>query len=103
MRLGPVEDCPDGYPRLGAFLSSDQNFTLYRGFSYLHSRVLLDLQVDLARLERELDRRDKEDEANGDRRRLRCLDRDRARGRSEERSRQTILAEIKSKLVEYGQ
>lgn len=103
MSSDPVEDCPEGYPRLAAFLSSDQNFTLYRGFSYLHSRVLLDLQEDIACLERELDRRDKEDEANGERRRLRCVDQDRAKGRNEDRPRQEILADIKSKLIEYGQ
>ncbi|KAI9690365.1 MAG: hypothetical protein M1822_009327 [Bathelium mastoideum] len=100
-----LEDCPDGYPRLAAFLSSDQNFTLYRGFSYLHSRVLLHLQEEVSALERELDERDKEDEADGNSARLRCIEQDKvdARDEEEERPRHEIIADIRKKLVEYDE
>ena len=50
---------PDGYPRLGAFLDSDDNFMLYRRFGYLQSRLLLEKQDDLRLLEEELGRLDR--------------------------------------------
>jgi hypothetical protein len=52
---------PRGYPRLAAFLDSDDNFKLYRRFGYLQSRVLLEKQDDLRQLERELERLDQQD------------------------------------------
>jgi hypothetical protein len=77
---------------------------LYRGFSYLHSRVLLDLQDELACLERELDRADLIDENNGHGTRLRCRERDErdARKSGLERTRRDILLDIRHKLCEYG-
>ena len=65
--------------------------------------MLLSLQEEVSCLERELDERDKEDEANGNQRRLKCLERDRMRGKAEERPRHVILAEIKNKLLEYDE
>jgi hypothetical protein len=53
-----VQDCPDGYPRLGAFLDSDDNFMVYRRFGYLQSRLLLEKQEHLRQLEEELDNLD---------------------------------------------
>ncbi|KAL9094999.1 MAG: hypothetical protein Q9165_002601 [Trypethelium subeluteriae] len=100
-----VENCPQGYPRLAAFLSSDQNFTLYRGFNYLHSRVLLHLQEEVSSLERELDELDKEDEEDGNHDRLKNLELDRATAQAEreERPRHVIVGEIKNKLLEYDE
>ncbi|KAI9705701.1 MAG: hypothetical protein M1820_005111 [Bogoriella megaspora] len=98
-----LEYCPDGYPRVAAFLSSDQNFTLYRGFSYLHSRVLLQLQEEVATLERELDSRDKEDESNGHGDRLACFEQDVAESEDEERPRHVIISDIRKKLLEYDE
>lgn len=57
-----LEDTPNGFPRLAAFQSSEANFALYRSFSYLHSRVLLDLQDEITELEKELDDFDLDDE-----------------------------------------
>jgi hypothetical protein len=51
-------EVPLGYPRLAAFQSSESNFSLYRSFSYLHSRILLDLQDEIRSLEEELDQFD---------------------------------------------
>jgi hypothetical protein len=56
-----VHDCPDGYPILGAFLDSDDNFMVYRRFGYLQSRLLLEKQEHLRQLEEELDNLDMED------------------------------------------
>jgi hypothetical protein len=62
-----VHDCPDGYPILGAFLDSDDNFMVYRRFGYLQSRLLLERQEHLRQLEEELDNLDMEDAQTGSR------------------------------------
>lgn len=99
-----VEDTPNGFPRLAAFQSSEANFALYRSFSYLHSRVLLDLQDEITSLEQELDDLDREDEyEDPDRLRSRELDVDRASTQGEERTRRVILQEIRERLKEYGE
>lgn len=56
-----LQDCPDGYPRLAAFLDSDDNFMIYRRFGYLQSRLLLEKQEHLRQLEEELENLDEED------------------------------------------
>jgi hypothetical protein len=98
-----VEETPNGFPRLAAFQSSEPNFSLYRSFSYLHSRVLLDLQDEITCLEKELDEIDWDDhEEDADRLKSRDFD-IRQSGDGEQRNRRVILREIKSKLMEYGQ
>jgi hypothetical protein len=98
-----VEATPNGFPRLAAFQSSEANFSLYRSFSYLHSRVLLDLQDEITSLERELDELDLDDfDASPDRLRSRELDIDLASREATSRNRRVILREIKDKLMEYG-
>ena len=98
-----MEDTPNGFPRLAAFQASDTNFALYRSFSYLHSRVLLDLQDEITCLERELDDIDEVDD-EVDPRRLKSRDYDiqQPTGEGADRSRRVILREIKAKLIEYG-
>jgi hypothetical protein len=101
--IATVEATPNGFPRLAAFQSSEANFSLYRSFSYLHSRVLLDLQDEITSLERELDEIDLDDfDAEPDRLRSRELDVDRASREGSSRNRRVILREIKTKLMEYG-
>lgn len=46
-----VEDHPRGYPRISAFLNSDDNFLMYRKFGWIRNRLLLDQQIELAQLE----------------------------------------------------
>jgi hypothetical protein len=100
-----VEDCPNGYPRLSAFLSSDYSFSCYRGFGYLHSRVLLGLQDRIVALERELDQKDDDDHTCDRRNRLESRARDAqiARREGEERSRDDILEDIRETLVKYDE
>ncbi|KAI4690386.1 hypothetical protein J4E81_007539 [Alternaria sp. BMP 2799] len=50
----PFEDFPIGYPSLAAFQSSKPEFSIYRSFHYLHSRVILELQDQLCELEDDL-------------------------------------------------
>ncbi|KAH6712332.1 hypothetical protein BKA61DRAFT_736758 [Leptodontidium sp. MPI-SDFR-AT-0119] len=56
-----LNDCPEGYPRLAAFLDSNENFMLYRRFGFLQSRLLLYKQDELRELEARLDRIDQLD------------------------------------------
>lgn len=98
-----MENTPNGFPRLAAFQSSEANFSLYRSFNYLHSRVLLDLQDEITCLERELDEIDWDDfDDDPERLRSREVDVDKATTEGDARNRRVILREIKSKLMEYG-
>jgi hypothetical protein len=101
-----VEECPHGYPRLAAFLSSETSFSLYRGFSYAHSRVLLDLQAQITQLERELDRLDFLDsqDENGGERRLHSRATDIVKPRIDgQRPRKDVLRDLQEKLGEYDE
>jgi hypothetical protein len=96
-----VEDTPFGFPRLAAFQASEANFSLYRSFSYLHSRVLLDLQDEITTLEKELDEKEWDDINENEH----CLKSRNAGTRHDagsERTRRVILREIKDRLIEYG-
>ena len=53
-----MEDYPQGYPRLAAFLALDRDFTVFKRFDYLHMRSLLEQQDELAELQERLDRCD---------------------------------------------
>ena len=57
-----MEECPEGYPRLGAFLDSDEGFSIYRRFGYVEARLLLEKQDEMRRLEQELKAMDERDE-----------------------------------------
>lgn len=49
-----LEEYRQGYPRLAAFLCLDKDFTVFKRFNYLHTRTLLELQDQLAKLETQL-------------------------------------------------
>lgn len=95
-RLCPVESFPRGYPSLAAFLSSDKEFTVFRCFSRLHTRVLLHKQDELAQLEKRLDELDEEDSRNNSYRLLTN------RHRGGDQDRRVLLGEIERKLNEYS-
>jgi hypothetical protein len=98
-----VENLPNGFPRLAAFQSSEASFSLYRSFSYLHSRILLDLQDEIRELEQELDDKDWDaHDDNPDRLRSREIDLAAPPEDGNERTSRVILGEIKAKLLEYG-
>jgi hypothetical protein len=54
-----VNDHVKGYPNVAAFLDSDEGLSVYRRFGYLQSRLLLNKQEDLRRLEKDLGRMDR--------------------------------------------
>lgn len=74
---------------------------IYRGFSYLHSRLLLYLQNELSCAEKELDQMDKDDFDDGEffQKYLRSRDKDDAR---EGKPRRELLCTIKNLLLQYG-
>ncbi|KXS97531.1 hypothetical protein AC578_4595 [Pseudocercospora eumusae] len=107
-----LDQTPKGYAAIAAFQSSDRNFLQYRGFGYLHGRVLSDLQYGIERLEEELDRLDQYDKEPC-RRRLQCMEDDRDMAVEDTsmadyadddrigRQRPAVLLELREKLLEY--
>jgi hypothetical protein len=103
-----VEECPNGYPRLAAFNASEQNFMLYRGFSCIHARLLLNLQAGIQTLESELDSMDRFHDASEEGKlRLMSCDNDAAACRQEakegERTRDDILEDLRVKICQYDE
>ncbi|KAF2100566.1 hypothetical protein NA57DRAFT_74171 [Rhizodiscina lignyota] len=56
-----VVDYPNGYPKLSAFINSDDSFRVYRRFGTLRVRLILHCQAELNALEKKLNEIDKED------------------------------------------
>ena len=50
----PVEQFPEGFPQAAAMLNADPNYAIFRRFSRVHCRVLLQDQAELTRLEKKL-------------------------------------------------
>lgn len=90
-----VEQCPRGFPRLAAFLDTDENFMLYRRFGFLQARTLLYKQDELRVLENKLDRLDKVD-AGSNANMLLCRDHDNA-------ERIGLMRQIETNFKEYGE
>ena len=99
-----VEAYPQGYPRQAAFQSSEPNWSIYRGFNYLHSRVILELQDELRCLEKGLTDMDMLDSKNGNEKPLRSRSGDlvQAKRAKTASKRAHIINEIRCKLVNYG-
>ncbi|KUJ23405.1 uncharacterized protein LY89DRAFT_663846 [Mollisia scopiformis] len=95
-----LEDFPDGFPKLAAFVSSDVDFGMVRNFKTLHNRLLLHDQVELTGLEKRLRELDKEDEADPKKSnyRLRRVKHKEGYGNTEQRD---LLQEVRRKLNEY--
>lgn len=97
----PLEDYPEGYPRLAAFQSSESSFSIYRSFDYLHSRVILNMQDELRVLEENLHNLDLEDSRVEDaNQKLRVSSRT-ADIRQKESARMSLLSRIHDKIVHY--
>jgi hypothetical protein len=92
-----VEDCPEGYPRVAAFIDSDENFMLYRRFGFLQARIILYKQDELRELEEELDKMDNSDAASRPGK-LKSRERDDA----DSDDRQNLIRKITAAFREYG-
>lgn len=99
-----MQDYPIGYPRQAAFQSSESSWSIYRGFSYLHSRVILELQDELRCLEKQLTEMDEMDLENGEGKRLQSRDHDLLHAAREKTVslRAKLIGSIRDKLVSYG-
>ena len=88
-----LEDYPQCYPRLAAFLALDRDFTVFKRFDYLHMRSLLEQQDKLAELQEKLNRCDDAELIQLG------LSSRRQDGNPE---RQELLQQVKAKLQEYN-
>jgi hypothetical protein len=87
-----------GYPRLAAFLDSDENFMVYRRFGYIQARLLLEKQDDLQKLEKKLDEYDENvEQTQAKNSRMRDLK------PADAAPRQKILDELEIKFLQYGE
>ena len=59
-----VNEFPRGFPRLAALQSSSDDLYIFRGFKRVHARILLQLEVEISQLAKDLDKLDKEDDAD---------------------------------------
>jgi hypothetical protein len=93
-----------GYPLQAAFQSSESSWSIYRGFTYLHARVILQLQDELRCLEKKLTDLDEMDLENGDGARLMSRKDELQQARREETQsvREGLISTIQHKLVTYG-
>ncbi|CAO1598600.1 hypothetical protein XANCAGTX0491_002361 [Xanthoria calcicola] len=92
-----IDDHPKGYPKLAAFMNSSDNFLMCRRFDFLHTRVLLHRQDELAEMEKALMAMDDEDE-DLDQLSLESRRRDDQRP---EPSRKSLMKKIDGKLKDY--
>ncbi|KAM0798368.1 hypothetical protein BDR22DRAFT_809198 [Usnea florida] len=90
--ISVLEDYPQGYPRLAAFLALDRDFTVFKRFDYLHMRSLLEQQDELAELQERLERCDDADPI-----RLGLS----SRRQDENAERRDLLRQVQAKLQEY--
>lgn len=108
-----VDESVHGYNEIATFQSSDRSLLLYRGFDYLHCRLLSHLQWEVNKLEEELDSLDQyELDQKDPERRLVSKREDGYYIRKEDfpndfkckfwRTRAEIWSELRVKLMEYG-
>ena len=93
-----MDHYPPGYTKVAGFEDCDPNFRIYRRFGWLHNRVLLHCQDELVELEEELERLDRFDSLNDDRKLL-SRRRDDA---IDNARRKHLLLKIEEKLASYG-
>ena len=95
----PDQEAPRGFPRLAAFVSSDEDYEMYRGFRTLHNRVIHQREVELTELEKRLAELDKSDASNpATSQRLRQIKHKEGLGIEKNK----LIDDIESKLEKYG-
>lgn len=97
-----VDDHPEGYPQLAAFVNADENFLIARKYGFLRSRVLLYRQDELSVLEKDLIKLDADDEEKREFA-LKSRKRDEETDKDPVYSRKVLIQKIDDKLKEYGQ
>lgn len=94
-----VSESPIGYPQLASYINTASDFRIYRRFGTLRNRILLQRQVELAKVEKALEDLDEEDAALGNLHRLQSIRKDKEDAMS---TRQALIAEADQKLEQYG-
>src|SRR5271156_5343903 len=94
-----VDDVPRDYPRLAAYIDSDVDERLYRRFGYLRTRLLLYRQDEIAELEEELEKLDKELEVKEPYRL--CSRRYDEEKKTDDGRLQDLMSRLDSKMKEY--
>ena len=101
----PVEDYPEGFPRISSYLDSDDSFMIYRRFGMIFSRLLLNKQDELATMEADLKRMDDRDALDPEGEqclRSRTLDIATKGSSNKKGSRQELLKLMEEKAVQYS-
>jgi hypothetical protein len=88
---------PDGYPKLAALMSKDEDYIIFRRFSNLNARNLLYLQDELVTLENQLESIDSDLQRIGERDVLKSRERF-----CEDIGRKELVLEIRRLLAEYS-
>jgi hypothetical protein len=95
-----VDEYPEGFPQLAALISCVDSLAMHRGFKHCHNRILLQLEVQITELEKELYKLDKEDAANPDKEwRLKSTKLEKGWDTAQEE----LIGELTSKLIKYGE
>lgn len=102
-----VNEYQRGYPLQAAYQSSESSWSIYRGFSYLHARVILNVQEEIRLLEAQLEKLDMIHSCDDvTKKRLRSrrddLEQGKADGEEGDSKRNTLLNKIRDKLLSYG-
>ena len=100
-----VENYPKGFPKLARFLDSDDAFMVYRRFGSTFSRLLLNKQDQMSRLEATLNAMDRTDDSNGDGEYLMSHALDVDRDSTPEvwsETRPELLEKLEKMALEYG-
>ncbi|KUJ21225.1 uncharacterized protein LY89DRAFT_770464 [Mollisia scopiformis] len=95
-----VKDYPHGWPRLAAFMQSNDNFIMFRKFEMLHCRELLHLQGEITVLERQ---RVALDAADAESPHLRYRLRTNFHEEGGDTAHIDLRVKIRSKLLEYDE
>jgi hypothetical protein len=93
-----VETKPDGIPQLADFLASDNNFNITRSFGGLHSRVILQLHLEISILETQLNALNRSDVGTTFQYRLHTAEHD----DTWDPEQKELIDLIREKLVVYG-
>ncbi|KAE8441481.1 hypothetical protein EG329_004905 [Mollisiaceae sp. DMI_Dod_QoI] len=93
-----INEYPTGLPRLAGFINSSDHNAVFRRFGRISARLLVQLEIDLTDLERELDNLDKKDASSP-------LVEPRLRGferfPEDDGSQREVLEKIHKKICEY--
>ncbi|KAF8864672.1 hypothetical protein BDZ45DRAFT_737242 [Acephala macrosclerotiorum] len=93
-------DYPKGFPQLADFVSSCDDFSIYRSFRRVHERLILHFMVEITDMEKKLDELDRED-ANNPKTIRRLAESHDPEGNAS--TKKKLLKEMVEKVTEYDE